>query len=428
MSAMSDPYGWQHLRQLQRDPDQFFRELHRDQGDMARFPLGTQTCWSFAQPGACHEVLTLQWRQFRKPTRFRQVLSRILGEGLLLAEGTAWQHQRPILQRVLNRGDATAPGPALPTTWQVRVTSWTGRSRLDLDQELRAAWMEQLLWQLAGAESVGLSQPLRDSLHSIQNLLRRQFFQIVLPPRWWPWWGPVEERQSLRIFHQLTQDLWQQAAPGSLYHRLKQELPHGDARSNAGLSEARTLLFNAYETTACGLVWTLWHLARHPHWQRQIVRETSPNGLSPMSPPSPTLAACWREALRLHPPAYLLSREACEPVEIVGQPLSPGDQVFLFLPQIHRDPRWCEFPDEFRPERFLDSSQKSAGLPIDLAFGQGPRRCAGEAWGTHLSHEILAEVLRHHQLGLASDAPSPNAVWRFSLAPQPPVWVDLAPR
>ena len=93
---MSDPYGWQHLRLMQQETDRFFRELHRDQGDIARFPLGSQTCWSFAHPEAVHQILATHWRQFQKTTRFRQVVSRALGAGLLLAEGADWQRQRQI--------------------------------------------------------------------------------------------------------------------------------------------------------------------------------------------------------------------------------------------------------------------------------------------------------------------------------------------
>ena len=64
--VMSDPYGWQHLRLMQQETDRFFRELHRDQGDIARFPLGSQTCWSFAHPEAVHQILATHWRQFQK--------------------------------------------------------------------------------------------------------------------------------------------------------------------------------------------------------------------------------------------------------------------------------------------------------------------------------------------------------------------------
>jgi cytochrome P450 len=424
---MSDPYGWQHLRQMQQDPDRFFRDLHRDQGDVARFPLGTHTCWSFAHPEALQQVLTTHWRQFRKTTRFRQVLARVLGDGLLLAEGTAWQHQRQVLQPLLNVSPAASHHGPHPPAWHARVESWAGQSRVDLDEELRAGWLEHLLWQFTGHADPSLIQPLRDSLRGIQTMVFSQFFQVILPPRWWPWWGRKADRQALRTFHQLTRQLWEQAAAGSLYHRLKQALSPSDDRSSLGLDEARTLLFNAYETTACGLLWTLWHLARHPHWQQPIRRETARNPPSAHQP-SPTLAASWREALRLHPPAYLLSREASAPVEIAGQTLSPGDQVFLFLPQIHRDPRWCESPDEFRPERFLGPAEKSVGPPAHFAFGQGPRGCAGEAWGTPLSLRLLTTILERHQLSLPAEAPPPDSVWRLSLAPRPPVWVAVTPR
>jgi len=429
---MTDPYGWQHLRLMQQDPDRFFRELQRDQGDVARFPLGTTTCWSFAHPQAIHQVLVTHWRQFQKTTRFRQVLARALGNGVLLAEGVDWLRQRQSVQPVLNQAVASTAVTAAHPAWQQRIAGWRAESPLDLDRELRDGWMEELIWQLTGhltGQSHASAIPLlRQSLRSVQGLLLRQLFQVIQPPRWWPFWGRRHERQALRTFHRVTRELWEQSVPGSLYHQLRQTLATHSAPPQIGLDEARTLLFNGYETTVCGLLWTLWHLAREPGWQDRVVAEIAEQSGSPGSLPSPTLTACWQEALRLHPPAYLLSREVCERVEIAGQSLAPGDQVFLFLPLPQRDPRWFEAPDEFRPERLLPSGDHSETPRRILPFGLGPRGCAGESWASQLTCQLLVPLLQHHRLTLPAEASLPNSLWNLALAPEPPVWIIPTPR
>ena len=425
---MSDPYGWQHLRLMQQDPDRFFRELHRDQGDIARFVLGTDTCWSFAHPHALQQILTTHWRQFQKTTRFREVVSRALGAGLLLAEGAGWQRQRQAVQPVLNQAAAPTSPDVLSNGWQTRLDRWSAVNRIDLDEELRAGWMEQWLWQLTGLDPTPCVAPLRQSLRGVQSALLRQLFQVFLPPRWWPWWGRRDERQALRTFRRLTRELWEQALPGSRYHHLRQTLTTHGTSATAGLDEARTLLFNGYETTTCGLLWTLWHLARHPSWQDRVVTEIADQCHSQGPRDSTLLTACWHEALRLHPPAYLLSREVRERVEIAGRSLSAGDQVFLFLPLPHRDPRAFESPDEFRPERFLHPAAHPTAAGGWLPFGQGPRGCAGEAWAGQICQQLLLPLLRQHRLTVCEETPEPRPQFGFALAPAEPVWVARAPR
>jgi len=425
---MSDPYGWQHLRNMQQDPDRFFRDLHREQGDVARFPLGTHTCWSFAHPQAVQQVLVGEWRNFGKTTRVRQIHARALGRGLLLADGGDWVRQRQQLQPVLGPG---SPLPAIPQAhdrWQARLTRWLEHGRIDLDLELREGWLEQLLWRLAGIDPVAWVTPLREIMHTLRQALLNQLFQVLLPPRWWPFWGTRHERRAVREFRRITTEIWNQATPGSLYHQVRQQTEDASQRAGAGLDQACTLLFNGYETMACGLTWTLWHLARHPHWQAQILAGTAPPSVPDSSPPSPVATACWHEALRLFPPAYLLSREALAAVEIAGHLLSAGDQVFLFLPLLHRDPRWHESPEEFRPERFRPPSGQAVPPSPVLPFGLGPRRCAGESWADTLASRLLHTTVARCELQLPPDASAPIPRWGLSLYPQPPVAVEVSPR
>ena len=429
---MSDPYGWQHLRNMRQDPNRFFRTLHGEQGDVVRFPLGTHTCWSFAHPQAVHQVLVGDWRLFHKTTRFRQIHARALGSGLLLVDGDEWVRQRQQLQPIFGPGTPIPDSLPAHAGWKARLTRWAQQGQVDLDRELREGWLEQLLWPLAGIDPAPWITPLRQILHTLRQTLLNQLFQVLLPPRWWPFWGTRQERQAVRAFRHITSEIWTQAVPGSLYHQLREPTGHGPQNAQRGLDQARMLLFNGYETMACGLTWSLWQLARHPQWQAQILAGTAPSpaSTSQASPahPSPIVSACWHETLRLYPPAYLLSREATAAVEVAGHRLSPGDQVFLFLPLLHRDPRWFEAADAFHPERFLPSANNSAASAPFLPFGLGPRHCAGESWADTLAGRMLHTAVAQCELTLPPDTPDPTPCWGLSLAPRPPVPIRVAPR
>ena len=58
------------------------------------------------------------------------------------------------------------------------------------------------------------------------------------------------------------------------------------------------------------------------------------------------------ETLRVYPTVWMLGREAIEPVELGGYPIPAGTTVFMPQWVIHRDGRWFDDPEAFRPERW----------------------------------------------------------------------------
>jgi len=64
-----------------------------------------------------------------------------------------------------------------------------------------------------------------------------------------------------------------------------------------------------------------------------------------------------KEALRLHCPVPLLLPRKCrETCEVMGYDIPKGTCVFVNVWAICRDAKYWEDPEEFRPERFENSS------------------------------------------------------------------------
>ena len=87
--------------------------------------------------------------------------------------------------------------------------------------------------------------------------------------------------------------------------------------------------------------------------------------------------AVYKEALRLYPPAYMLVRRATNDTRLGKLKVKRGDQVVIGLRQMHRNPKYFEAPDEFRPSRFMPTSPKPPSFSF-LPFGAGPKSCVGE--------------------------------------------------
>jgi cytochrome P450 family 6 len=89
------------------------------------------------------------------------------------------------------------------------------------------------------------------------------------------------------------------------------------------------------------------------------------------------LECCIDEALRKYPIVPILNRECSKEHKFAGTnwTLKKGTPIIIPVQGLHRDPDIYENPLEFRPERFIDSSNgngKSNGV-FYLPFGDGPR-------------------------------------------------------
>ena len=94
--------------------------------------------------------------------------------------------------------------------------------------------------------------------------------------------------------------------------------------------EVMTIMLAGHETTASALAWTLHLLAAHPEAEAQLHAEIDavlPDGRTPGLADLgrlPYTRQVFTEAMRLYPPAWILARQAMEPVEIAGWQLPRG--------------------------------------------------------------------------------------------------------
>jgi len=168
--------------------------------------------------------------------------------------------------------------------------------------------------------------------------------------------------------------------------------------------EMITLFFGAHETTALTLTYTLFLLADAPEVGRKLRSELDEVLDGAVPGPEhvrelPYTEQVIDEAMRLYSPAHSLFREATTDVEIGPYTVPEGDVVYLPQCVIHRDERWWDSPETFRPERFDGESDRHpfAFFP----FGAGPRRCIGERFAraeANLAVATLADAFRFERV------------------------------
>ncbi|XP_078171917.1 desmethyl-deoxy-podophyllotoxin synthase-like [Carex rostrata] len=104
-----------------------------------------------------------------------------------------------------------------------------------------------------------------------------------------------------------------------------------------------------------------------------------------------------KETLRLHTPLpFLLPRQCRTACRIFDYDIAEGTTVLINVWAIGRDPKYWEDPEDFKPERFMNSSTDFKGNDFEfLPFGSGRRMCAGVSLGLANIELPLASLLYH---------------------------------
>jgi cytochrome P450 len=170
--------------------------------------------------------------------------------------------------------------------------------------------------------------------------------------------------------------------------------------------ELVTLMLAGHETTANGLAWLWYLLDRHPDARERLVAEVDAVATGDRVEVADAdrlvwTRACFQEAMRLFPPAWILEREAAVDDEIGGYHIPRGTTVIIPVFNVHRDPRWWPDPEAFDPERFLGAAPPRGTY---LPFGAGKRVCIGASFALLEATLIVAAVVRRFTLELAAGA------------------------
>jgi cytochrome P450 len=195
--------------------------------------------------------------------------------------------------------------------------------------------------------------------------------------------------------------------------------------------EVVTMLLAGHETTALALSWTCYLLSRHPAIEARLAAELQDvlGGRSPTVEDHPRLQLCEQainEALRLYPPAWAVGREATRSCEIGGYFVPAGTTIFMAPWVLHRDSRYFDNPNEFRPDRWASASTKQLPRFAYMPFGGGPRVCIGNRFAMMETVLILATIAQRFVLEAQQERPEPFP--SITLRPKGGIWLRPVPR
>jgi cytochrome P450 len=147
-------YGW---------PEPAFDTFHR-----TRRVLGF-TVHIVSHPDAVERVLLSNKANYERPRLARRILSPLIGNGLLSAEGEDWRKQRRIVAPTFAPGAVAAMAPLMDAAARREIAAWPEReSRLDLAQAATRTTMTIIADALFGGDA-RLTNPA--AARHIENLV-----------------------------------------------------------------------------------------------------------------------------------------------------------------------------------------------------------------------------------------------------------------
>uniref|UniRef100_A0A8C5XDU1 Steroid 17-alpha-hydroxylase/17,20 lyase n=1 Tax=Microcebus murinus TaxID=30608 RepID=A0A8C5XDU1_MICMU len=123
------------------------------------------------------------------------------------------------------------------------------------------------------------------------------------------------------------------------------------------------------------------------------------------------LEATIREVLRIRPVAPLLIPHKANIDSSIGEfAIDKGTEIVINLWALHHNEKEWHQPDQFLPERFLDSTGSQLISPSlsYLPFGAGPRSCVGEVLARQELFLFMSWLLQRFELDVPDDGQLPS--------------------
>ncbi len=398
-----------------------------------------------SRPEHVAHVLVAQARRYGKSVSYRE-LEHALGRGLVTSEGELWRRQRRIVQPMFLRRTLGRFVPTFAAETRRMLEGWASAADgappadLDVGREMTALTLAIAGRTLFSADLRGEARAIGDALDVVLPVITHRTEALFNLPLAWPLPAHRRFHAALATTDRLVQGLIDarvraqaagpagRAADGPPADLLAALVAARDPETGAPMpsrqvrDEVVTFLMAGHETTANALAWTFHELGQHPAWADRVAEEAA-RELGPGDPTPEALARLETtrrvvsEALRLHPPAWTVEREALEDDVVDGWRVPKGSLVMLPQLLVHRHPALWDDPARFDPDRFLPERVAARPRMAYFPFGAGQRQCVGEdfAW-----LELLAVVALVCRAGRLEPAPAP--------APAPEVGITLRAR
>jgi cytochrome P450 len=423
------------LLRIIRNPISSIPQAVYEQGVLAgRRARGRQVVY-VTDPALVERILLGQHESFRKSPLEYRIFKETLGDGILTSQDAAWKWQRRTAAPLFRPVDLAALVPAMTAEGEAQLARWlqspAGTTQAIAEDMSEMTFRVISATMFAGAASHATEAFWRATDTSLEWVTWELAAGMFGVPEWVWHPGKRPRRQAAAAMRAFCRDLLARRRAEGLAGRqdlLARLALATDPETGQAMDEEQlidnllTFLGAGHETTAKALTWALYLLARAPEWQQRLRAEvTAVAGNAPVDHGHLDRLVLTRqvikEAMRLYPPAPMMSRIAAAPGKLGELEIDAGTITVIPIYAIHRHRALWSEPDVFDPTRFAPEREKAHARTQFMPFGFGPRLCIGMSFAMMEAQALLATLV-----GGASFA------WDGAWAPEPQSRVTLRPK
>jgi cytochrome P450 len=403
---------------FRRDPIAAFTKGWAECGDLVHFRIaGPISFYLLAHPSDIKHVLQDNHENYQKDPLHSAKLKTFAGQGLTMSEGALWQRQSRLMRPAFRPSNLDSLIPDIVTPTTEMLESWRSFSQsgqpIDVSAEMLCLSLRIVMRALFDVDPYDKAGAIVDSSAILLDHAYREMRNYIGLPNWLP---SSANRRFLAARHSMDQlaydiiDL-RRRTPNKRKDLLSLLLEAASDKK-APISDKQirdemiTMILAGHDTTGVALAWTMYLLAQHPAESERVAAELSAiSGTPRLSDNLSYTEAVFDEAMRLFPPAWVLSRKSLGHDEFRGYRIPPGSNVFLspFITQRHPD--FWQNPDQFVPERFTATTRDAQTEYAYFPFGGGSRQCIGRIFALTMAKFVLTMVLRNYRLSLPTKYP-----------------------
>ncbi|XP_033629693.1 cytochrome P450 4F22-like [Asterias rubens] len=365
-----------------------------------------------------------------------------IGDGLLLSSGKKWARNRRLLTPGFHFDILKPYVNVFQQSADILVDKWklacNGETKsMEMLGDMSLLMLDSLLKCIFSVESncqTVVNHPYIQGIYDIATLVVDRFRFLPFHSDFIYQWSPSGRRYrrayesvheyARNIIGKRKQMLAEEKAQGktsqSKYVDFLDILLCAKDSDGKGLSdqeiydEVDTFMFEGHDTTAAGVSWFLYNMARFPEFQQKCLEEIDEllqgrecdkfewNDLNNL----PYLTNCLKESLRFHPPVNLIMRKLTQPLTFPDGRTVPKDTfVTAAISGVHHNENVWDEPEVFDPDRFSPDRAKSIPPFAFVPFSAGPRNCIGQNFAMNEMKVIAAMILRNFNLAVNESIP-----------------------
>ncbi|WP_328952597.1 cytochrome P450 [Kitasatospora purpeofusca] len=385
-----------------------------DGREIARVTLWGKESLLVNDPALINDILVARHHDFGKVEGTRKG-SLVSANGILSTDDTVHLHHRRLHAPTFRKGKVEDAAVTMRETAESVTATWRHGRLLDVVEEMCRITAGIALATLFADLGTAPSTPLREQL----PLLIRHAMEYPMAEA-----GPTGGRRrrtgpgaplTLAVKQAIRQSLAEcegHGGPGSIVGALRADNagpPHGLSRDDL-VDEILLFMIASSVTNATTLSWAFHELARTAGIADPVraaaVGDASAAGGGPAVFAPGYADRVVMEVLRLHPPVWILSRQARTDTVLGGWKVASGTVVHISPYTLHRKPDLYADPQRFDPDRWLGADLRHLPPCAYLPFAAGPRGCIGEAFAKRELATILTAVAGRWRLAATSRRPA----------------------